>query len=353
MQLTPPDEKLLNLPSMDLMDLYGRMRSLTDEADFEGTLPAIWQCSDESQAIKKALFGYVYNCPPLNLGQIGALLDPTRLVAAANHGNDLVIMGGSHIGAEERAGIGYIRRVHNQVLPCCGTLHRILNEYLQVYQRATQLIKVFRKGETLKIEVPYMYLFHEQPGENVKILLKLDQLVDGEASAEGSLGKVYRIHPRMLEKNRGFFAKMSETPVSIERALTSDTFSFSRRIERDSSNPRDRIETSISEFLPEIVSSSRPHKRLCDVNTWREFHRISSYLTDSPDVRNRNIFVLAGLTIDHTVQHNTFIPQFGFWMEQGCALESRYFDAQEIHELLSRQNPYKPPVTFLEYAGQS
>ena len=353
MQLTPPDEKLLDLPSMNLMDLYGRMRSLTDEASFEGTLPAIWQCSDESQAIKKALFGYVYNCPPLNLGQMGALLDPTRLVAAANHGNDLVILGGSHIGAEEQAGIGYIRRIHNQVVPCCGTLSRLLNEYLQVYQRATQLIKVFRKGETVTIEVPYMYLFSEQRGQSVKILLKLDKLVDGEAFAEGSLGKIYRIHPRMLEKNPDFFAKLSETPVPIERALTSDTFSFRRQIERDCRNTREWIETSISDFLPEIVSSSRPHKRLCDVNTWRQFHRITSYLTDSPDVRNRNIFVLAGLTIDHTVQHNTFIPQYGFWMEQGCVPESRYFDSHEINDLLSRQKSYRPPVTFLEYAGQS
>ena len=60
MPIAPPLESLLDQAPMDLMELYGRMRSLTDEAGFTGILPAIWQCSDESQSIKKALFGYVY-----------------------------------------------------------------------------------------------------------------------------------------------------------------------------------------------------------------------------------------------------------------------------------------------------
>ncbi len=59
---------------MNLMEVHGRMRSLTDKAGFSDTLPAIWQCSDESQSIKKSLFGYVYNCPTFNLGRVGALL---------------------------------------------------------------------------------------------------------------------------------------------------------------------------------------------------------------------------------------------------------------------------------------
>jgi len=53
MPIAPPPEATLDHPPMGLMDLLGRMRSLTDQAGFTGTLPAIWQCSDESQMIKK------------------------------------------------------------------------------------------------------------------------------------------------------------------------------------------------------------------------------------------------------------------------------------------------------------
>ena len=79
MPIAPPSEILLDQPAMELMELFGRMRSLTEQVGFRGTLPAVWQCSDESQGNKKSLFGYVYDCPVFNLGRVGALLDPTRL----------------------------------------------------------------------------------------------------------------------------------------------------------------------------------------------------------------------------------------------------------------------------------
>lgn len=351
MPIAPPDENLLDLQPMELMDLFGRMRSLTDKAGFTGTLPAIWQCSDESQSIKKSLFGYTYNCPSFNLGRVGALLDPTRLATASHHGNDLVIFGGSHIGADEKDGIGYIQRVHGETASCCGMLHRVLNEYLQVYRRASQLIKIFRDGNHYKIEIPYKYLFHKPAGDTARISIKLERLVAGEAVGEGSLGKIYPLHNDVIEVNKDALAAWGEGATPIGTLLSKDTFSFSKQIDYDSREPKNMLESSIFEFLPEIVASSRPHRRLCDVNTWRQFHRIASYITDGFDGGGRNIFVLAGLTIDHTISHNTFIPQFGFWMEQGRALEARYFGQDAIRNLLLEQDVYKPPVTYLEYAG--
>ncbi len=351
MPIAPPDEKLLDLPPMALMDIFGRMRSLTDKAGFSGTLPAIWQCSDESQSIKKALFGYTYNCPSFNLGRVGGLLDPTRLATAAHHGNDLVIVGGSHLGKEENDGIGYIRRIHGGVAPCCGMLCRMLNEYLQVYKRATQLIKISYTDNQLKIEIPYKYLFHKPAGETARIVIRLDRLVDGEATGEGALGKIYPLNPALTKKHQETLSGWGELPTPIGTLLTPDTFCFHKQIDLNSHEPMNMLEASIFDFLPEIVTSSRPHRRLCDVNTWRQFHRIASYITDSFDGSGRNIFVLAGLTLDHTVSHNTFVPQFGFWMEQGRALKARYFGPEDIRELLLAHDIYKPPITFLEYAG--
>lgn len=351
MPIAPPDEKLLDLPPMELMDIFGRMRSMTDKAGFTGTLPGIWQCSDESQSIKKALFGYTYNCPSFNLGRVGGLLDPTRLATAAHHGNDLVILGGSHLGREESDGIGYIRRVHGGVAPCCGMLCRMLSEYLQVYRRATQLIKIFRAADSYRIEVPYKYLFQKPASDTVRIVISLDRLVDGEATGEGSLGKIYPLHPAVVEKHQKTLAEWGAEPTPIGKLLSPDTFCFSKQIDLHSHEPKNMLEASIFDFLPEIVTSDRPHRRLCDVNTWRQFHRIASYITDSFDGSGRNIFVLAGLTLDHTISHNTFVPQFGFWMEKGLALKARYFGPEDIRELLLAQEIYRPPITFLEYAG--
>ena len=71
MPISPPSETMLAQAPMELMSLFGRMRTLTDAAMFSGTLPVVWQCSDESQKIKKSLFGYVYDCPVFNLGRVG------------------------------------------------------------------------------------------------------------------------------------------------------------------------------------------------------------------------------------------------------------------------------------------
>ena len=73
-------------------------------------------------------------------------------------------------------------------------------------------------------------------------------------------------------------------------------------------------------------------------------------MPDSFDTGDRNILVIAGLTIDHTIKRNTFIPQFGFWMQEGRALQARYFNAPQINELLNKQQVFSPTKTFLQYA---
>ena len=351
MPIAPPLESFLDQTPMDLMELYGRMRSLTDQAGFTGTLPAIWQCSDESQSIKKALFGYVYNCPTFNLGRVGALLDPSRLATAAHHGKDIVILGGSHIGAEESEGIGYIERINGPHAPCCGMLARVLDDYLRIYRRATQLIKVFREGATVKVEVPYKYLFEKPVDDSVRIVIHLKSLIEGEALGEGTLGKIYRLNPKIVAEKSEFVKSLQPKPQPIGSLLTPELFSFRKKLDHDNHQPKTMLEVSVFDFLAEIVAAPFPHRRLCNINTWRQFHRIASFITDSFDGTDINIFVLAGLTIDHTIRHNTVIPQFGFWMEHGRALEARYFGPMEIYNLLAEQPIYKPPVTFLEYAG--
>lgn len=351
MPIAPPAESLLNFPATGLMDLFGRLRNLTDNAGFKNTLPAIWQCSDESQAIKKALFGYVYNSPPFNLGLVGSLLDPKRVAIASHHGKDLVILGGSHIGALEQNGCSYIERIHGQIDPCCGMLHRVLDEYLRAYRRASQLIKLSKVDSVCRIELPYKYLFKKPSGEIVRIRIKLDSLVEGTALGEGTLGKIYRLNEKILALHPQLLKSIKATPQPIGSLLQPENFTFRKRLDHDSLEPQSMLEAELFDYLPEIVASPTPHLRLCNINTWRQFHRCASYVTDTFDGNDRNIFILAGLSIDHSVRHNTFIPQFGYWMEQGQALEAKYYGPQEINTLLAKQDVYQPPVTFLEYAG--
>lgn len=351
MPIAPPAQTLMELPAIGLMEIFGRMRNLTDKAGFNGTLPAIWQCSDESQAIKKALFGYVYNYPPFNLGLVGSLLDPKRMMIAAQHGKDLVIFGGSHIGALEQEGCGYIERVHDRIDPCCGMLHRVLDDYLQAYRRATQLIKLSKDRGICKIEVPYKYLFKKPSGDTVRIRINLANLVEGDALGEGSLGKIYRLNRQFLAVNLQLSDDLQTLPQPIGDLLQPTAFSFKKRLDHESLEPKNMLEAELFDFLPEVVANTQPHRRLCNINTWRQFHRSASFITDAFDGSDRNIFVLSGLTIDHNIRHNSFIPQFGFWMEQGRALEAKYYGPQDINALLAEQEIYRPPVTFLEYAG--
>lgn len=351
MPIAPPADALLDQPPLELMNLYGRMRSLTDRAGFSGTLPVVWQCSDESQGIKKALFGYVYDCPVFNLGRVGALLDPARLVPAAHHGHDLVVLGGSHIGARDRDGIGYVERVNGDLAPCCGMLRRALEPYLVLYHRAQALVTLFRGVGGPKIEIPYKYLFRKPAADLPRIHLQLGRLVDGEALRESGHGKIYRLHPGFVARHEMALADLGGEPRPIGELLDLQSFYFSRRLDHDSLDPTCLLEASIFDFLPDIVTARRPHRRLADVNTWRQFHRLASYLTDSFDSGERNVLVVAGLTLDHSIRRNTFIPQFGFWMEQGRALQARYLGAPEINALLLGQEVYRPRQSFLAYAG--
>jgi hypothetical protein len=351
MPIRPPSEESLAQPPLELMELFGRMRSLTDAQGFSGTLPAIWQCSDESQMIKKSLFGYVYDCPVFNLGRVGALLDPTRLVPAAHHGHDLVILGGSHLGAREEQGIGYVERIHGEVAPCCGMLCRVLNEYLQIYLRAATLITLVRHEGEVLVVIPYKYLFRKPPGEVARIEIALEQLVCGEALHDSSYGKLYRLAPAFAARHAATLASVAGERRPIGALLDRGTFTFSKNLDPNSLDPRKMLEWSIFDFWPDIVTSALPHRRLADVNTWRQFHRVVSYLTDSFDSGARNMLVVAGLTIDHSIKRNTFVPQFAWIMAQGKALQARYFGPSETSELLAAQPIFRPRQTFLDYAG--
>lgn len=351
MPVPPPSEEMLYQPEMAPMELFGRMRSLATDAGFVGILPAIWQCSDESQGIKKALFGYVFDCPVFNLGRVGALLDPNRLVPASRHGRDLVILGGSHLGAREEEGVGFVERVHGEVAPCCGMLHRVLEEYLQGYRRAAALITLLPGRGGFEIDIPYKYLFRQSPPRAASINLRLGHLVEGEPLRDSSRGKIYRLHPAPAARHQRLLCDAAAGPQPIGEFLDRETFYFTKRFDPETHDPAALLESSVIDFLPDIVTSPHPHRRLADLNTWRQFHRLASYLTGSFDNSGRNVLVVAGLTLDHSIRRNSFVPQFGFLLEQGRALEARYFGPEEINGLLKRQSVFRPAKSFFQYAG--
>lgn len=353
MPIQPPSETLFTQPAMEPMELYGRMRALTIERNFSGTLPVIWQCSDESQGIKRALFGYAFDCPSFNLGRVGALLDPTRLATAAHHGHDLVIFGGSHLGAREEGGLGYIERIHGKVSPCCGLLCRVLQEYLEVYQRASFFIQLFRKDGKLRIEIPYKYLFRKPAGASARIQINLARLTVGEPLYDSNLGKVYQLHPGLAAQNAAALVSVSSEPSAIGTLLGPGLFSFSKALNPESLDPRTMLEVGIFDFWSDIVTSPNPHRRLANVNTWRQFHRLAAYLTDAFTGKNRNVLVIAGLTLDHSIRRNTVIPQFGWLMERESSQQGSYLDPLAVTELLSAQSVFRPPKSYLEYAGVS
>jgi len=353
MTISPPSETLLDQPPMELMDLFGRMRSLCDAHGFHGTLPAVWQCSDETQMIKKALFGYFFDCPVFNLGRVGALLDPSRVAAAAHHGHDLVILGGSHLGLHEENGVGFVQRIHGETAPCCGKLLQVLRDYLAVYRRAASLITLERRQGELLLEIPYKYLFPKPAAESARIVLNLPALVAGEGLGDGSHGRLYHLNPEFIARNRERLADWPEKRTPLGALLNAEVFTFRKRIDQESRDPLAMLESSVYEYLPDIVSSPHPHRRLADLNTWRQFHRLTAYLSDAFDGGVRNILVVAGRTLDHNIKHNTFVPQFGFQLLRGRAFDACYFGPAEIGALLREQPVFVPRQTFLEYAGVS
>jgi hypothetical protein len=113
------------------------------------------------------------------------------------------------------------------------------------------------------------------------------------------------------------------------------------------------LEVGIFDFWSDIVTSHNPHRRLANVNTWRQFHRLAAYLTDAFSGKNRNVLVIAGLTLDHSIRRNTVIPQFGWLMERESSQQGQYLDPPTVTELLAAQPVFRPPQGYLEYAGVS
>lgn len=349
--IAPPDVRLLDKPPMPVLDLYGRMRAYTRSKNFVGVQPAMWQCSDESQGIKRSLFGYVYNCPVFNLGRVGALLDEQRLVPAGHHGQDLVIFGGSHIGTPEIDGIGYVERVNGTKSPCCGMLYRVIKDYLHLYRRASSLIRLFSEGSNLRIEIPYKYLFAPRAKNLPQLKLHLERLVAGSAVRDSGRGKVYRLNSEFANQHQFVVRQLDADGRSINDLLESDHFTFVQKIDYDSHDAGDLITASAFGFMSEIVTAARPHLRLANIHTWRQFHRLVNHLTDHFHLAERNIFVVAGLTIDHSVRLNTLVPQFGFLLEGGQVLQAEYFGPNEINQLLGDCQPELPQNSFMQYAG--
>lgn len=349
MRVTPPPSSLLDLPPQNPMELFGRMCALTRSWGYRDVLPIVWQCSDESQGIKKALFGYIYDTPVFNLGRVGAIVDPTRLEPAAHHGRDLVIFGGSHIGGDEVNGFGHLRRIHGVTSPCCGLLARVLKGYLDLYRRATTQISLRRNGSGISIIIPYPYLLAKPAGTAPRIQLHLPELVAGPALRETGKGKEYPVHPRY----EAFFAQAFESQGEerqIGSLLRAEHFCFVREFSPSDDNPQTLIEQGLFDFMAEIVSDPHPHRRLVDLNTWWQFHRLCYHLTNRFDGEDRNIFVVAGRTIDDSIHKNRIVPQYAFHLPHGDVSQATYFDAGEITGLLNGFMPHRPSQTFLEYA---
>ncbi len=223
---------------------------------------------------------------------------------------------------------------------------------MTLYQRAATLITLFSGPGGLKVEIPYKYLLRKNTDEHAHphLHLNIERLVDGEPLRDASQGKVYRLNREFAQRYKHSLLDINKTPTSIGHLLDPSTFYFSKKLNETMHDPDSLLEISVFDFMPDIVTSAYPHRRMADINTWRQFHRLASYVTDSFDTGERNILIIAGLTIDHTIKRNTFIPQFGFWMQQGRALQARYFSAPELNKLLIDQEVFVPTKTFLEYA---
>lgn len=353
MPLTTPSFEIMNRQQMNLMDLYGKLYTYSQNHRFQNTQPIIWQCSDESQGIKKSLFGYVFDCPVFNLGRVGALSDADRIQPASHHGDDLVILGGSHVGAIENAGLNYISRINGSKSPCCGMLFRIITDYLEQYKRAQNMIKIMKKDGKFFIVLPYKYLHKQQAIGHTELMVNFEALISGEALEESSHGKVFPLTEKFVSLHKTGLEALPEHISPIGKLLTKDTFRFIGIQEEHPLNFGSILNASLFEFMPEIVASDNPHRRIADINTWREFHKIASYLTDNFLGQGRNILLIAGLTIDHSTKKNTFVPQFGFSISKDDSSEVNYYNPIEVNSLLDSLDIYRPEKTYMEYAEQT
>ena len=350
-----PDMKAIMSDQYSLGGLFGRLgRLVVDYCGFDmaGIVPVNVECPDESQGLKVLYFIATFGFSPFVGGQLGAELDVNGIIPASHHGENLVYVMGSHTGFDQQSKtMGRLyREKEGGFSACCGKLAAVMAPYLNAYEDARNNIRIFTENRRMFIQVPNRLLGRPSVHDPHPFRLRLNEsLVKGDPESVGVVTSktpgsvVFQIHPALQKALREKKRKITRDPTPIGEDLTAEHFRFSSP---EPASLPEGIPSRLHPLMHHIVSSQDydPMVTIANVNTWIEFNRFVDAMHALPDVLDKGVFGVSGLTVDLYFEarsyrySNVYYPQYAYFKQAGQR-EGVVMGPSEINGLLKEHLP--------------
>ncbi|MBU4184861.1 MAG: hypothetical protein KKI12_14245 [Proteobacteria bacterium] len=356
-----PNNQAIMANKYDLFTFFGKLWEVAaDYCKFDKTkiMPVLVECPDESQRLKTLYCIATFGMFPFAGGKLGAELDTCAIGPASHHAENLVYIMGSHTGYDsinKKWGSIY-REKEGDYSTCCGKLAGILGPYLDKYEDAKRSIKYFIDEGRVLLKIPnrFLEIRNSCESDTVELRLKSSLIKDSLESeaiitAESPGCVIFEIHPDLQlaleDKNR----KITHDPTPIGDDLNSNYLKF-HIISSDQFS--DGISERLYPLMHQIVASLDypPIVTIANVNTWIEFNRFVDAIHAIPDVLNKGIFAISGLTVDLYLEKessysNIYYPQYAFF-KPSEEKEGIVMGTSEANNLLNIYAPIKDMLSL-------
>lgn len=325
-------------------------------------LPCKWKCSDESVfGVDLHLYAFTGQYP-FDKGLIGGHFNESSLGAAVHHGRINLDFGGSHVGYLPGQGgglFGQIWRPLDQAASSgCGYLVSLLAPFKKVYDDACENILIFcPSGEKPLVSVPNEFLQPNWSSGNIKLLVDLDALTEGEVAylqnkphTHTMIGRsLFYLHREFLQEAGLDQAKAlcSSQPTPIGRNLGHRYFNiFDAQTALDEAGlPQQKLLL----YMKFILAAQNSHESLkaAIVNTILEHNRLTDAVR-AANFKPYDFVSFTGLFIDMYDEElgsyvNLFQP-LGLNIKPKDKTREVELTPEEIHHVLDRLTPAQPKL---------
>lgn len=318
-------------------------------------MPSRAFCSDESQGYPVILIAKHFGTFPFNHGRVGGIVATDRHAPHSQHGEDMVIIHASHVGYDPEN--GQFGRYHRQQTRdrhhdlSCGAIGALLGKYRQLYQEASEQIRLRCQAGAYLLHIPPRWL----AGDRTEgLVLELSRLLATDAK-----GHFIDRQGGWLLASSSLQQRWSERPVQVGEPvalgdnLDSDLFHFRRRMS-GTDEGRDHLEYNLLTAMQQIIRSPQPALAAAKVNTRVEFERTLQSLGASGAYGGRRVLFVSGINIDVSPEPGQRFPLTKFvpWAacyQQPDGQQQRMAQPELLAKLLA-QSAENPDQIDLELA---
>lgn len=266
----------------------------------------------------------------------------------SHHGEDLMILQGSHVGYDPNSGVYGTYNRPKMMGDCpsdsCGKLIHVITPYLEQYLFARDRIFLHKddNGNCLITTKNSFVDFGSRPVSQ-GLVLRLSNLVSEDSKgvirpfASASTTQTYKVSDAFKKRLKKIgYEWRSGARESIGELLAADLFFF-----REDFYETDvflLLERNLIEFMPAIVSAKNPALRAAKTHIQLEFARGVESIRRSSDYRGRNLLYVTGLNID--ISKNEDLPETNYFVPWAAHIQLKDGEKEKYIHTIEQDELY-------------